>query len=184
MNIIDQIKSRLGQDDAREHIRELIGTGGRPHRKALAKSLCDTFNFYDQLGCRQVSNCMQALRELESEGAFSLAPSKLRRGQKVPVPVDVPGRVDKISELQLILVETEQDRKVWNELMINEHPLGVGWTGGRTIRYLVSSEHGVLGAVGFAPSALELADREQWIGWNKHQKDMNLQRIVGMNLCM
>ena len=50
--------------------------------------------------------------------------------------------------------------------MIREHPLGPGWRIGRTVRYLVQSEHGVLGAVGFGQSAFSLADRESWIGWN------------------
>jgi hypothetical protein len=32
------------------------------------------------------------------------------------------------------------------------------------MRYLIGSEHGWLGGFGFGASALQLADRDQWIG--------------------
>ena len=181
MSTYDCIRERLGQHDAIEQIRELLGNGGRLRRKALAKDLCDRFNFYDELGCRQTNSCLKALRSLEAEGTVFLAPKNERLWEDVAPPRGVPPRADRISELHLVLVHTEQDRKVWNELMIREHPLGLGWAVGRMVRYLVQSEHGILGAVGFGPSALELADRERWIGWNREQKRMHLQRVVGMN---
>lgn len=181
MDTQHRIQERLGQHDAMEQIRELLGEGGRLRRKALAKGLCERFNFYDELGCRQTGSCLKALRALESEGTIFLAPKNERLWDEVPQPQGAPRRVDQISELRLVLVETEQDRKTWNELMIREHPLGLGWAVGRMVRYLVESEHGILGAMGFGPSALELADRERWIGWNREQKRRYLQRIVGMN---
>lgn len=181
MDTEDLIKERLGQPDAIEQIRDLLGDSGRLRRKALAKDLCDRFNFYDELGCRQTNVCLRALRSLEAEGTIFLAPKNERLWQEVAPPQRVPKRVDQISELELLLVETADDRKVYNELMIREHPLGMGWAVGRMVRYLVQSEHGILGAIGFGPSALELADRERWIGWNREQKRTHLQRIVGMN---
>lgn len=181
MNTNNIIQKRLSQHDAIEQISELLRESGRLRRKALAKDLCDRFNFYDELGCRQTNSCLKALRSLEAEGTIFLAPKNERLWREVARPQKVPKRVDQISELDLMLVETEEDRKVWNELMIREHPLGLGWAVGRMVRYLVRSEHGILGAVGYGPSALELADRERWIGWNREQKRTHLQRIVGMN---
>jgi len=181
MDSKDLIKERLGQDDAIAQIGELLSGSGRLRRKALAKDLCDKFNFYDERGCRETNSCLRALRSLEAEGTIFLAAKNERLWQEVDPPQRVPKRVDQISALDLMLVETEEDRKVWNELMIREHPLGLGWAVGRMVRYLVQSEHGILGAIGFGPSALELADRERWIGWNREQKRTYLQRIVGMN---
>jgi hypothetical protein len=181
MDTEDLIKGRLGQPDAIEQIRDLLGDSGRLRRKTLAKDLCDRFNFYDELGCRQTNICLRALRSLEAEGTIFLAPKNERLWHDVAPAQRVPKRVDQISELKLLLVETENDRKVWNELMIREHPLGMGWAVGRMVRYLVQSEYGILGAIGFGPSALELVDRERWIGWNREQKRTYLQRIVGMN---
>ncbi|MBT7699473.1 MAG: hypothetical protein HN700_04180 [Verrucomicrobia bacterium] len=106
MDTKDLIKERLGQEDAIEQIGELLGGSGRLLRKALAKDLCDRFNFYDELGCRQTNSCLMALRSLEAEGSIFLAPKNERLWQEVAQPQGVPKRVDQISKLDLVLVET------------------------------------------------------------------------------
>ena len=50
--------------------------------------------------------------------------------------------------------------------MINDHPQGAGPLVGRQLRYLIGSQHGWLGGFGFAAAALQLADRDAWIGWD------------------
>ncbi len=181
MKTDDIIEERLGQNDAIEQIGKLLGNGSRLLRKALARDLCDRFNFYDEQGRRQTGGCLKALRALEAKGIIFLAPKNERLWQAVCPPQGVPRRADMILDLRLVLVKTVQEKKIWNELIIREHPLGLGWAVGRMVRYLVQSEHGILGAVGFGPSALELADRERWIGWNREQKRAHLQRVIGMN---
>jgi len=42
-----------------------------------------------------------------------------------------------------------------------EHPHGAVLHVGAQLRYLIESEHGVLGALGFAASALALAARDE-----------------------
>ncbi|MCD6397548.1 MAG: DUF4338 domain-containing protein [Spirochaetaceae bacterium] len=86
-----------------------------------------------------------------------------------------------IQQLKLVLVQTTDDIRIWNELMINEHPLGAGPLVGRQVRYLISSEYGWLGGFGFAAPALQLADRDKWIGWNSEQHKKFLHFIVGMS---
>jgi hypothetical protein len=49
---------------------------------------------------------------------------------------------------------------------------------GRQIRYLVGSEYGLLGAFGFAAPALQLADRDRWIGWDAEQRRRHLHGVV------
>ena len=73
-------------------------------------------------------------------------------------------RLGVIHKLDLILVETEEHMWTWNELMIQEHPRGAGLEVGRQIRYLVGSEHGWLGGLGFSAAALHLHGRDRWIG--------------------
>jgi hypothetical protein len=45
----------------------------------------------------------------------------------------------------------------------------------------VGSEHGWLGAFGFAAPALQLADRDGWIGWNAEQRRAHLHAVVGLS---
>ena len=62
--------------------------------------------------------------------------------------------------LELVLVDTNEKMRIWNEMMISEHYLGAGPFVGRQLRYLIDSEHGWLGGLGFAAPALHLADRD------------------------
>ena len=77
----------------------------------------------------------------------------------MPPPVDVPERVDHVRGLQLVAVADDDQRRVWNELMRREHPHGAVRHVGAQMRYLLVSEHGVLGALGFA-AADEWAQHE------------------------
>jgi hypothetical protein len=50
--------------------------------------------------------------------------------------------------------------------MIQDYPRGAGLLVGRQIRYLIESEYGWLGGIAFSSAALQLYDRDQWIGWD------------------
>lgn len=180
MSTEDTIRIRLAQPDGIEFIDACLSAKGKLRRKLLAKQLCDEFNLVNSQGARLVSECLKALRALEKEGVIVLPPNNKRLWREVEPPVGVPSRVDGITELTLVSADEGELKKVWTELMIREHPLEAGWTAGRTLRYLLQSEHGILGAVCFGPSALNLAAREQWVGWNREQKSMHLQRIACM----
>jgi hypothetical protein len=65
--------------------------------------------------------------------------------------------------------------------MIREHPRGAGPIVGRQFRYLVISEHGILGGLGFASAALYLAARDHWIGWERETQQAKLDNIVGLS---
>ena len=65
--------------------------------------------------------------------------------------------------------------------MIREHPLHQCRLVGRQLRYLVGSEHGWLGAIGFGSAALYLEDRDAWIGWTPAQRMEHLPRVLQMN---
>ena len=71
--------------------------------------------------------------------------------------------------------------RIWNEMMIREHPRGHGPLVGRQVRYLIESEYGWLGAMGFAAPALQLADRDHWIGWTVEQRRASLHTVVNMS---
>ncbi len=76
---------------------------------------------------------------------------------------------------------TSEQMRIWNELMMREHPLGAGPLVGRQVRYLIGSRHGWLGGLGFAAPALKLADRDEWIGWDAEKRRAQLHYLVGMS---
>ena len=69
-------------------------------------------------------------------------------------------------------------RKLWNTLLHFEHPQVTATFAGCQMRYLVASDHGVLGALGFSSSAFQLGARDAWIGWSAAQRQAHLHRVV------
>ncbi len=184
-----QIQRRLSKPDSVERVRRLAAANPNLLRTKLADLVCDEFGFVDRRQQRQRSGCLKALLVLAKRGLLTLpaattkpGPSRPRRlDSSVPEPQGVPGHVDDIRTLELVVVEDEEGMRVWNTLMIEEHPLGAGPLVGRQLRYLIKSEHGWLGGMGFAAAALHLRARDRWIGWDFETRQKHLDRVVGMS---
>jgi len=52
---------------------------------------------------------------------------------------------------------------------------------GAQLRYLIESEQGVLGALGFGAAAWKVAARDRWIGWDDRQRMKNLPWVLNNN---
>jgi hypothetical protein len=191
MNPQNQIKRTLSKPSNIEYICGLLERNEILNRNQLAEAVCEQLDFHDFRGKKQLSGCLKALRTLEAAGHFVLPESRQtsasspgsprRLPEPVPLPMDVPVRVDDVRGLELILVTNPDHMRIWNELMINEHPQGAGPLVGRQLRYLVASEHGWLGGLGFSSAALQLADRDKWIGWDAEQRQAHLHSVVAMS---
>ncbi|MBW2736685.1 MAG: IS4 family transposase [Deltaproteobacteria bacterium] len=185
MNEQNQVKRTL-QGNINE-VREHIAEHSELSRTALALSVCERFGFHNARGAPQKATCLKALREFAAEDILQIPESRTpkrgasparRLADAVPLPRNVPGRVDRIKDLRLRLVSSEDDSRTWNECIIREHPFGERRLVGRQLRYLVESSHGCLGALAFSSSALQLAERDQWLGWNTQQRQAHLDKIV------
>ena len=189
METQNQIKRKLSQPEAIEHICKLIDASDSMKITRLADELCEQFGFYNPLGKKQRAGCLKALRELEHAKLIALpqSPRKTKKrsprrlAQPLPEPQAVPSEVGKLRGLEFLLVKSEAHMRIWNELMINDHPRGAGLLVGRQIRYLVQSEHGWLGGFAFSSAALHLHDRDKWIGWDLESKQANLHQVVNMS---
>jgi hypothetical protein len=186
VNIQNQIKRTLSAPEAIAYVSQLLEDDEFSSRTELAGFLCEEFGFQDPRGENQIGGCLKALRQLEAKGWFQLPPPEIQKAhptpRRLPEPVpetkSVPEEVGQVSGLELVLVKQEGQMRIWNELMIREHPQGAGPLVGRQIRYLVHSEHGWLGAFGFAAPALQLGARDRWIGWSAEQRRAHLHGVV------
>lgn len=158
----------------------------------MAVMACEEFGFRTSKGELQETSCLAALRALEREGHFELPPSRSpivsqrpprRLSAPVPEPQDVPQTVGETRRLRLVLVKSDDDTamRTWNELIVGEHPQGERNLVGRQVKYLVVSEHGYLGAVGFSASALRLAPRDEWIGWTAEERRRHQDRVLNLS---
>ncbi len=184
-----QIKRTLSKPVSISYIANLLDSGEFTHRTELADFLCEEWGFQDARGELQRGGCVKALRELEAAGHFTLPEAQAKNGPGTPNrlpaavadPVGVPAQAGEVRGLALILVGSEKHMQIWNEMMIREHPRGHGPLVGRQLRYLIGSEYGWLGAMGFAAPALQLADRDNWIGWTVDQRRASLHNAVNMS---
>ena len=184
-----QIKRTLSQPIAISYITELLESDDYTHRTELADFLCEEWGFQDARGDLQRGGCVKALRELEAAGHFVLPVAQAKTGPCTPKrlaeavadPTGVPAQAGEVRGLALTLVCGEEHMRIWNEMMIREHPRGHGPLVGRQVRYLIGSEYGWLGAMGFAAPALQLADRDRWIGWTVEQRRASLHTVVNMS---
>ena len=185
----NQIKRTLAQPESLAVVHSELASNVHRNRASLSRALCQHFNFSDARGHHQIGGCNKALRELERAGHFVLPVSIMPRTNKsprrldvaVPDPVDVPALVGAVQGLALIKVDDVDSMRIWNELMLREHPQGAGPLVGCQLRYLINSEHGWLGGFAFSAAALNLRDRDQWIGWNTEQHRQHLHRVLGMS---
>ena len=186
----NQIKRALSQPPTIVYVAGLLTGGGEfVHRTELADFLCEEFGFHDALGRAQRHGCLKALRELETAGHFTLPEAQGKPGPSTPKRLavavadatGVPAQAGEVVGLALLLVSGQEHMRIWNEMMIREHPRGHGPLVGRQVRYLIESEHGWLGAMGFAAPALQLAGRDDWIGWTVDQRRDSLHMVVNMS---
>lgn len=190
MNAQNEIKRTLKQEASIKVIQGLLAQTEHRSRKSVAESVCLHFGFFDARQRAQISGCAKALSELERAGHFALpavtpkargVSTPRRVGQPVALAIDVPAQVGEIRGLRLVIVDNIDLMRVWNELMLREHPQGAGPLVGAQMRYLIGSEHGWLGGFGFGASALQMADRDQWIGWDAPTRRQHLNGIIGMS---
>ncbi len=155
-------------------------------RHAVARRVCEAFDLRDGRGRLRLASCQAVLAEQETAGHLTLPAARSHGGGHpprglgvaVPDPVAVPAAVSDVANLRVCPVATEADRRVWTELMRREHPCGAVIHAGVQQRYLIHSDHGVLGALGFAAPALRLAARDRWIGWDDPTRTAALNRTV------
>lgn len=173
-----------------EHLNQLACQQPRPTGNTLARETCALLAWYGSDGRPALSSAKVALRKLQKRGILVLRPAgtKVRHrlrasGQQVPPLEAVPRRVDQIQGLRLHLLSGQEDplHGLWNDLIIAQHPCGDAPLVGAQLRYLIGSDHGWLGALGFGPAAFALASRDQWIGWSTPARLGHLREVVGLS---
>jgi hypothetical protein len=190
MQSTSSVKQTLAEPENIKLVVALLKAEAPPNRNGLARELCRRLDLRDSKGDWQMATTSKALRELEAQGLWQL-PSPLSRrssawhptrlNHPVPTPRGVPELLQDVRGLRLIEVTDEEHLRIWNELMLSEHPLKDCRLVGRQLRYLLGSDHGWLGALGFGSAALYLEGRDDWMGWNPSQRSQYLERVLNLN---
>ena len=164
-----------------------------PSRRTLIEQFARVVGWRDAKGQLSVSSASVGLRRLERRGLVQLPPMGSRAkgsrsrgltddGRPLPALPQLKASGSALSTLRLHLVagESEPAHRIWNRLMVREHPLGRRPLVGAQLRYLVECEQGIVGAMGFGPAAYHLECRDEWIGWSLSARDQNRKRVLGL----
>src|SRR5437667_1993849 len=191
MKTAETILELLSSKNTVAKVKDWLQKNKNKGRSALAQYLCGALNITDHLGKPRIAGVHVALRILESRGFWKLPrlqggvrsqqqPRRLNKA--VPAPEGVPAQVEEVKGLRLVEVSTGEDQlfRTWNELMLTEHPLQDCRLVGRQLRYLIGSNHGWLGAIGFGSCALRLSVRDEWMGWDSSTRKSFQERLINM----
>lgn len=185
------IQEHLASPEVVSKIRDWLGRNKHKRRLALARHLCEELGLKDPFGKLRLAGVQKALRVLEDKGYWKLPKRRGVYGKNwqprrvegsVAKPRGVPGRVEQVKGLELVEVGSEDDElfRIWNELMLSERPLRDCRLVGRQLRYLIRSEHGWLGGMGFGSCALRLRVRDEWMGWDEPTRKGFQERLINM----
>ena len=184
------IKQRLSLPENLQLVARLFQADPETSRRGLAREICRHLDLKDGKGDWQMATTSRALRELHDQGLLTLPKQRSqgpgswspdRLGRPVAAPEGVPEVLQEIRGLHLIEVVDKEHGQIWNELMLSEHYLKECRLVGRQLRYLIGSDHGWLGGIGFGSAALHLEGRDGWIGWTSEQRIEHLDRVLNMN---
>ncbi|MDP6380786.1 MAG: DUF4338 domain-containing protein [Phycisphaerae bacterium] len=170
-------------------IKELIANEGSKGRTYISKRLCEYWDWRQSNGHYREITCRELLGKLDSLGIISLPPI-LNQGRRpgyknIPTIPDDLDRNPLEKELKPLKrrivfrqVRGTSKESCFNGLIEGYHYLGYCQGAGEQLKYLVFLDSHPIACIGFGISALKVACRDKFIGWNAEEKDRNLHKVV------
>ena len=156
-------------------------------RTELAATVCELLDWLRPNGKPKTVECRQFLEQLEQRQRLCLP--EQRRGRpkgsttKIDIddsephsPIECP--LHQLQPVHVDPVSSAEERVQWRSLVEQHHYLGHRVPFGAHLRYLINSDHGVLGCIQFSSPAWRMRARDQWIGWDEEQRKRGLQQIL------
>jgi hypothetical protein len=157
-------------------------------RTELALTLCENLPWKAPGGQLRLHGCLELLEQLAAAEIVRLPPKQARSSYRPtgfkakPLPeIDI---VASLSEVRPVTVEPAppEEQAVWDATMAEYHALGFRRAFGAHQRYWICGESGgrriILGAFLFAAAARNVAARDAWLGWTRHEQQRFRHRVV------
>ena len=191
-------------------IQEIAETCGGVSRTELAHTVCELLGWKRANGGLKGRECLDFLERLEERGLLRLPGKRVttrpaclpvasatqtgashadRRRGELPGPggegdrpwADLTGSVEAFSPVELDLVETADQRRLFRELVGRYHYLGYKRPFGARLRYLAyvtRPRRVVVGCIQFSSPSWRMKVRDRWIGWDDATRGERLQHVV------
>ncbi len=170
-----------------EVIRREIRQAEPANRAEIARRVCRALDWTNALGQPKLMSARVGLLRLHRSGLIELPerPCGNGNGQHLkhepkewPEERALVASVDTLTRLRLSPVSDKKTSRLWNGLIDRYHYLGYTPLPGAQIRYLIESDQGLLGALGFGAAAWKVAPRDRWIGWERAGREAHLGRVL------
>jgi hypothetical protein len=156
----------------------------------IARTVCELLDWKRANGRLKDQDCRKLLERLRDQGWLTLPPVR-NSGPRGPRHIQLSeasapqatleGSAGEFAPLELRVVERGRESRLWTELIERYHYLKHRVPVGANLRYLVRSPRSgeqVLACLLWTSAAWKMAPRDQWIGWNREQREQNLQLVV------
>jgi Druantia protein DruA len=168
-----------------QQIRHLIEDNPGFHRAELSRKVCRMLQWFKPDGGLKQMSCRVAMLRMHENGLIQLPPPRRAKAAARPFKASsltdpeesITQAVHQLGSLQLQLVDSKNS-SVWNEYIERYHYLGYTPLPGAQLRYFVTANGQTLALLGFAAAAWQTAPRDQFIGWNRQQRERNLHYLV------
>jgi hypothetical protein len=170
-----------------ETIRREIRLADPLSRAEIARRVCRALEWNNAQGQPKLMSARVGLLRLHNSGLIELPAPRNGNGNARPLkhgpkhwPQELPlhGSIGELSGLRLEAVNDKEASRLWNGLIDRYHYLGYTPLPGAQIRYLIESDQGLLGALGFGAAAWKVAPRDRWIGWEREGREAHLGRVL------
>lgn len=172
-------------------IQEVVESCGGISRLELAQTVCELLEWKRAGGGLKARECRDLLERLESQGHLRLPEKRAtisRKPRKSMGPTEngqgcatLVGSVEEYGPIEVELVQSQEQRLVFRELVSRHHYLGYAMAYGARLQYLAyvsRPRREVVGCVQFSSPAWRLKVRDQWIGWDDGRRGQCLQHVV------
>lgn len=159
----------------------------------LAGTICELLDWRRSNGSLKTRECFAFLQQLREQGWLARLPDlqvTCPRGPRpsisVAQPIDNPSTVAGVAgslgdylPLDLRLIDTRADRRLFQQYLQQHHYLGYKVPVGAQLRYFVFSRLGdPLACLLFTSAAWRMAPRDLWIGWDDPTRLAKLSLLV------
>jgi len=170
-------------------IQEIIHNHPDISRSKLSKKVCELLDWKNPTGDYKAMSCRKSLNDLDKAKLIELPVCKKTYAfQKQRQPAENPpketaqfcGSLSELGDIDIVLLGSPKSIQYghWRDLLDACHPLKSGPLCGSQLRYLVTSEKGVLGGLSYSSAAFCLRSRQEFIGWTKEARDINRKLVV------
>ena len=168
-------------------IRAIIAYDPQRTRAHISRLVCKAIQWYKPDGGLKDMSCRVALLRMQKDRLLTLPPPTHRQEKCRPriqishftnpkTPITAP--VQALPNLYLEVVTSQAKSSLFREYIHRYHYLGYTPLPGAQLRYFALYNGQILALFDFGAAAWKILPRDNFIGWNHHQRQKRLNLIV------